>query len=128
MNPRMKWSLALLPAVLLSGAALQGAPILYEPFDFYGDYVENFINGTSVSEHTGSLKMLSVKPEKPNHPALKQPIPIPADLQTGNFKYTFLVNFRDEKRQFSANLVFATKDEKGTVQGGKVLNARIYVQ
>lgn len=125
MNPLMKWSLALLPAVLLSGAALQGAPILYEPFDFYGDYVENFINGTSVSEHTGSLKMLSVKPEKPNHPALKQPIPIPADLQTGNFKYTFLVNFRDEKRQFSANLVFATKDEKGTVQGGKVLNARI---
>ena len=119
MHPQLKWQKSLLALALLgaTSAALQGATILYEPFDHYGDHVENFINGTHISEHTGSLKMLTLNPEKPNAQALKKPIAIPADLQTGNFKYSFLVNFRDDKRQFSANLNFLEKSPDGKGKG-----------
>ena len=125
MTLRIKSKFLTLFTASLGCAAAYAAPILYEPFDYYEDYVENFANGTSIMEDTGSIKYLYINPEKPNTLAFKKPLTIPADRQTSNFKYTFQVRFEDEKRDLIAHMILAQKTADGKIKANRNIQAVI---
>ena len=125
MTLRIKSKFLTLFTASLGCAAAYAAPILYETFDYYGDYVENFANGTSVIEHSGSVKNLYITPEKPNTLVFKKPLTIPANRQASNFKYTFQVSFEDEKRDVTAHMIFAQKTADGKIKANRNIQAVI---
>ena len=82
--------------------------VFEEEFDGYGNTVECFSPGVSVSESPASLKHLSVRPEGGGAVLVrKTPFLIPVDRRSEEFTVDFLMSFpQGAERNFEVRLLF----------------------
>ena len=83
--------------------------VFEEEFDGYGNTVECFSPGVSVSESPASLKHLSVRPPEGGGMLLvrKKPFLIPAEGRSEEFTVDFLMSFpQGAERNFEVRLLF----------------------